>query len=66
MKIRNTYIDGNTIGMWIVGLMVLGVLAAPGQGSSLARVCASAGFVLIAHWLDIEIDAEAWVSTLTW
>ncbi len=66
MRIRNTYIDPNTIGVWIVALITLGALLAPGAGGTLARICASAGFVLIAHWLGIKIDAETWANTLTW
>ena len=66
MKIRNTYIDSNTIFTSVLALGIVSILLAPGDGSTLARIAASAIVILGAKVLGYEIDAEAWVSTLTW
>tara|TARA_R110000824_G_scaffold30184_4_gene99628 strand:- start:471 stop:671 length:201 start_codon:yes stop_codon:yes gene_type:complete len=66
MKIRNTYIDGNTIFTSVLALGIVSILLAPGEGSTLARLASSAIVIVGAKVLGYEIDPEAWVTALTW
>lgn len=51
---------------FVILLPVVAILVAPGAGSSVARVAASAVIILGAKIVGIEIDPAAWVSILTW
>ena len=47
-------------------LPIVAILAAPGEGSTVARIAASAFMLLGCKAVGIDIDPEAWVSALTW
>jgi hypothetical protein len=66
MKIRNTYIDINTIFISALALGIVSILLSPGEGSTLARLASSALVIVGAKALGYEIDPEAWVSAMTW
>tara|TARA_R110000744_G_scaffold23133_6_gene58795 strand:+ start:157 stop:339 length:183 start_codon:yes stop_codon:yes gene_type:complete len=51
---------------FVILLPVAAILAAPGTGSTVARLAASAVLLLGAKVIGIDVDLTAWTSTLTW
>lgn len=51
---------------FVILLPIIAILAAPGTGSSIARVAASAFLLLGCKVFGIDVDPEVWVSTLSW
>ena len=51
---------------FVILLPIIAILAAPGTGSTVARLAASAVVLLGAKAIGIDVDLTAWTSNLTW